>query len=384
MEHEEWKKGRAWREIDLDALKHNARLLQHRMGSNCCLMAVVKADAYGHGAVPVAKALAQQGVDTFAVACPAEGIALRRAGVGGTILVLGCTPPEEAEMLARWDLTQTVADEGHGKALSAKGFRLKVHLALDTGMHRLGIPAGDRAAIQRVRRLPHLQFEGTFSHLCVADSSAPEDIAYTRGQLEKFQNTLAWMAAAGYDPGAVHIQASYGILDLTPQVHMTYGRAGIALYGVPSEGTPGGAWTGLKPVLSLRARVVALRELPAGERAGYGLAFQCRRDTRLAVVSIGYADGLFRSLSQNGGEVLIRGRRCPMAGRMCMDQLLVDVTDLPEVQTGDVATLIGRDGGERITAQETAGRCGTITNELLSRLCRRLPVMVSSGAPECR
>ena len=114
-------------------------------------------------------------------------------------------------MLARWDLTQTVADEGHGKALSAKGFRLKVHLALDTGMHRLGIPAGDRAAIQRVRRLPHLQFEGTFSHLCVADSSAPEDIAYTRGQLEKFQNTLAWMAAAGYDPGAVHIQASYGL-----------------------------------------------------------------------------------------------------------------------------------------------------------------------------
>lgn len=375
MEHEEWKMGRAWREIDLDALKHNARLLRDRMGANCRLMAVVKADAYGHGAVQTAKTLAEQGVDAFAVACPAEGIALRRAGVGGTILVLGCTPPEEAEALAQWELTQTVADEAHGKALSAQRFRLKVHLALDTGMHRLGIPAGDRAAIQRVRRLPHLQFEGTFSHLCVADSGAPEDIAYTRGQLEKFQNTLAWMAAAGYDPGAVHIQASYGILDFPPQVNMTYGRAGIALYGVPSEGTPGDAWAGLKPVLSLRARVVALRELSAGERAGYGLAFQCRRDTRLAVVSIGYADGLFRVLSQNGGEVLIRGRRCPMVGRMCMDQLLADATDLPQVWAGDTVTIIGRDGGEEITAQEAAERCGTITNELLARLAGRLPAV---------
>ena len=378
MEQAEWKTGRAWREVELDALRHNARLLRDRMGENCRLMAVVKADAYGHGAVPVAKALAEQGVDAFAVACPAEGIALRRAGIDVEILVLGCTPPEEAAVLARWDLSQTVADEGHACALSRQGLPLKVHLALDTGMHRLGVPAEDREAIGRVRRLPHLQFQGTFSHLCVSDSHTVEDRAYTRRQLECFYEAVAWMRAAGYDPGAVHIQASCGILDLPPQP-CDYGRAGIALYGVASAGIPEGVWTELKPVLSLRSRIVSLRDLPAGEGAGYGLAFLCKRDTRLAVVSIGYADGLFRSLSQNGGEVLIRGRRCPMAGRMCMDQLLVDVTDLPETAVGDVVTLIGRDGRESISAEQVAERCGTITNELLSRLSSRLPVVYAHG-----
>lgn len=378
MEQKEWKTSRAWREVDLDALNHNARLLRDRMGESCRLMAVVKADAYGHGAVPAAKALAEQGVDAFAVACPAEGIALRQAGIGGEILVLGCTPPQETEVLARWDLTQTVADEGHACALARQGLPLKVHLALDTGMHRLGLPAEDREAIGRVRSLPHLRFQGTFSHLCVSDSCAEESRAYTKRQLECFYEAVAWMRAAGYDPGAVHIQASYGILDLPPQP-CDYGRAGIALYGAASAGKPEGMWEELKPVLSLRARVVSLRELPAGEGAGYGLAFRCVRDTRLAVVSIGYADGLFRALSQSGGEVLIRGRRCPMAGRMCMDQLLVDVTDLPEVEAGDVVTLIGRDGGERIFAEWVAEQCGTITNELFSRLGGRLPVVYVRG-----
>ena len=382
MEHEEGKKSRAWREIDLSALTHNARLLQNKMGKTCRLMAVVKADAYGHGAVQAAKTLTEQGVDAFAVACLSEGAALRRAGIGGTILVLGCTPPEEAEALLRWNLVQTVADEPHARALAARGLPLAVHLALDTGMHRLGVPAEDVGAIGRVRRLPNLRFQGTFSHLCVADGNTAEDRAYTRGQLEAFQKALAWMRTAGYDPGAVHIQASYGILDGPPQARMAYGRAGIALYGVPSAGQPQGPWRELRPVLSLRARVVALRDLPAGQGAGYGLAFRCRRDTRLAVVSVGYADGLFRCLSSNGGEVLLHGRRCPMAGRMCMDQLLVDVTGLPGVAVGDVATLIGRDGEEEITAQEVAARCGTITNELLSRLGRRLPLVweVRTGA----
>ena len=285
---------------------------------------------------------------------------------------------EEAEVLARWDLSQTVADEGHACALSRQGLPLKVHLALDTGMHRLGLPAEDREAIGRVRRLPYLQFQGTFSHLCVSDSHAAEDRTYTRRQLEVFYEAVSWMRAAGYDPGAVHIQASYGILDLSPQP-CDYGRAGIALYGVASAGIPEGVWTELKPVLSLRSRTVSHRDLPAGEGAGYGLAFRCKRDTRLAVVSIGYADGLFRSLSQNGGEVLIRGRRCPMVGRMCMDQLLVDVTDLPETAVGDVVTLIGRDGRENISAEQVAERCGTITNELLSRLSSRLPVVYEHG-----
>lgn len=365
---------RAWREVDLEAVAHNAACLQKRMGPGCRLMAVVKADAYGHGAGPVARYLERRGVAAFAVACLAEGISLRRRGVGGLILILGYTPPEAAEELARWRLTQCVADEAHGRALSAAGVPLEVHLALDTGMHRLGIPAEDHEAIARTRALPNLRFTGTFSHLCVSDSSRPEDQAFTQSQLDRFYGAVARMAAAGLDPGAVHIQASYGILNLPPQP-CAWARAGIALYGVYSREEDRPTVDPLRPALSLRARVAALRTVPAGEGAGYGLAFRAVEDTKLAVVTVGYADGLPRMLAQAGGEILIRGVRCPMAGRMCMDQLLVDVTGVPQTVPGDVVTLIGRDGGAEIRAEEVAARCGTITNELLSRLGARLPIL---------
>lgn len=373
MKYEGAMTARAWREVDLGAVAHNAAWLQGRMGPGCRLMAVVKADAYGHGAGPVARCLEEQGVKAFAVACLSEGIALRRQGVEGLILILGYTPPEEAEELTRWGLTQCVADEAHGRALSAAGAPLEVHLALDTGMHRLGIPAEDHEAIARTRALPNLKFTGTFSHLCVSDSARPEDLAFTQAQLDRFYGAVARMAAAGLDPGAVHIQASYGILNL-PHQPCAWARVGIALYGVYSREEDRTNSAALRPALSLRARVAALRTVPAGEGAGYGLAFRARGDTKLAVVTVGYADGLPRMLAQAGGEVLIRGVRCPMVGRMCMDQLLVDVTGVPQTAPGDVVTLIGRDGGEEIRAEEVAARCGTITNELLSRLGNRLPI----------
>ena len=362
---------RAWREVDLEALAHNAGALQRALAPGQKLMAVVKADAYGHGAVRVCRRFWRSGVRAFAVACLAEGIALRRSGVRGTILILGYTRPEDAPLLARWRLTQTVADADHGRALDAQGVRLRVHLALDTGMHRLGIPAGDRAAIAAMYRLPYLWITGTFSHLCVADSLTAADTAYTQRQLAAFYETVAWMRAAGYDPGAIHVQASYGIWNLPPQP-CAYARAGIALYGVRSGEAPVQRALDLRPVLSLRARVASVRRLEPGEAAGYDLAFHAHRETRLAVVTIGYGDGLPRELPQRGGEVLLRGRRCPMVGNLCMDQLLVDVTELDTVAPGDVVTLIGRDGGQEIRAEAVAKRCGTITNELLSRLGRRL------------
>ena len=363
---------RAWREVDLEALAHNAAVLQKALAPGQKLMAVVKADAYGHGAVPVCRRLWKAGVRAFAVACLAEGIALRRSGVRGLILILGYTRPEDAPLLARWRLTQTVADADHGRALDAQGLRLQVHLALDTGMHRLGIPVGDRADIAAMYRLSHLRITGTFSHLCVADSLTAADTAYTRRQLEVFYETVAWMRAAGYDPGSIHVQASYGIWNLPPQPGCAYARAGIALYGVRSDTAPVQRALDLRPVLSLRARVASVRELEPGEAAGYGLDFHADRETRLAVVTIGYGDGLPRELPQRGGEVLIRGRRCPMVGRMCMDQLLVDVSELQDLRPGETATLLGRDGGREIRAEDVAERCGTITNELLSRLERRL------------
>ena len=364
-------RGRAWAELDGQALLHNVKVLASALAPGEQLMAVVKADAYGHGAVPAARRLHRAGVRAFGVACLREGIALRRAGVRGTILILGYTPPREAPLLRRWRLTQGVADLAHGLALAAQGAPVEVHLALDTGMHRLGIPAEDRAAIARLYRLRGLRITGTFSHLCVSDSQEPAHREFTAHQLRLFYETLDWMRRQGLDPGAVHIQASGGLLNLPPQP-CTYARAGIALYGAAGPLPP--LWHGapLRPVLSLRARVAAVRTLRPGEGAGYGLAFRAQRETRLAVVTIGYADGQPRELSQKGGRVLIRGAFCPMAGRMCMDQLLVDVTDLPQVHPGDLVTLIGRDGDRELPAEELAARCGTIPNELLSRLGPRV------------
>ena len=275
--------GRAWKELDLDALRHNARTLRSALSPGCTLMAVVKADGYGHGAVPVARCLRRDGVRAFGVACLAEGIALRKAGVLGTILILGYTPPREVPLLRRWHLTQTVADEAHGRALAAQGGPVRVHLALDTGMHRLGLPAGDRSAIARMYRLKNLRIDGVFSHLCVSDSLKKEDMDATLEQLTLFYDTLDWMRTQNLSPGRVHIQASYGVLNLPPQP-CTWARAGIALYGVYSSLSPVQRRLDLKPVLSLRARVASVRTLRPGERAGYGLAFQARQETRLAVV----------------------------------------------------------------------------------------------------
>ncbi len=359
-------KARAWKEIDLDSLAYNACVLQERLASGCDLMAVVKADAYGHGAVPVSKRLEREGVDAFAVACLEEGIALRQAGVEGMILVLGFTPPEVAPMLACWHLTQTVVDEAHGRALNDAGIPIQVHLALDTGMHRLGVPVEDFGALARLYELENLRITGVFSHLRVPDSLTKEDRYYTKKQLERFYCAVDWLRTNGYNPGRIHIQASGGILNLPPQP-CGYARAGIALYG-----TAGNVGDGLRPVLSLRTRVACVRTLAAGERAGYGLAFRAERETRLAVLTIGYADGLPRSLTENGGRVLIQGQFCLMVGRMCMDQLFVDVTGLLSVHSGNIATLIGQDGSRELRVEELAQQCGTISNELLSRLGTRL------------
>ena len=364
-------RGRAWREVDLEAVAHNAAVLRSAAGENCRLMAVVKADAYGHGAVPVARRLQKAGVRAFAVACLDEALALRRASIRGEILILGWTPPEEAPRLRRWCLTQTVADLEHARALSRTGVPVRVHLALDTGMHRLGLPAEDTEAVAAVWALPHLKIRGVFSHLCVSDSPAEADRDFTRDQLRRFYACLDALRARGLDTGAVHIQASYGVLNLPPQPCACF-RAGIALYGVGSDSSPVTRTLDLRPALSLRARVAAVRTLSPGEGAGYGLSFRAQRETRLATVTIGYADGLPRDLPARGGTVLLRGRCCPMVGRMCMDQLLIDVTAVPDAAQGDTVTLIGRDGEMELTAVELAEKCGTITNELLSRLGTRL------------
>lgn len=225
------KNARAWRELDLTALSHNAKVLEEALAPGCRLMAVVKADAYGHGAIPVAQHLQDQGVAAFAVACLSEAAALREAGIEGKILILGYTPPQQAQELFRYRLIQTVADEAHGLALDSQGIPLAVHLALDTGMHRLGIPAQDRQALSRLYACKHLRIHGVFSHLCVADGTSARDAAFTRAQLDTFYATVDWLRRHGMDPGEIHIQSSAGIILLPPQP-CAWARAGLSLYGV--------------------------------------------------------------------------------------------------------------------------------------------------------
>ena len=365
---------RAWLEIDLARLAHNTEVLRALLPSGCRLMAVLKANAYGHGDLEMAKALNRLGVRSFAVATAEEGIRLRRRRIRGEILVLGCTDPGRARQLHRYRLTQTAADPAHARALSAAGVSLKIHLAVDTGMHRLGTSSEDRETFLELFSLPSLKITGIYTHLCAADQLDPASRAYTLGQITRFRELLLWLEERGVPVPPTHVQSSYGLLNC-PGLRCNYARIGIALYGAKSQ--PGETKTSadLRPVLSLRARVVMLRELRVGEHAGYGCAFTAERDTRLAVLPVGYADGIPRALSCGGGAVLLHGKRAPILGRVCMDQLLVDVTEIPEVQVGDTAILIG----EQLPAEEVAQAAGTIANELLSRLGGRLERVYQSG-----
>ena len=349
---------RCWVEVDGAALQHNLAVLRRRLPEGGKLMAVVKADAYGHGALPVARLCAAEGVDAFAVATVAEGAALRRGGITGDILVLGRSFPPEFSDAFRHDLILTAADALHARELAAFGRPLRVHAAVDTGMARLGFPAGDLEGLAALFRDPRLRVEGLFTHLCAADGPSEADAAFTRAQLQAFFTRARELRALGIDPGALHVQASAGLLRY-PGLPCTYARPGLALYGV-GDGA-------LRPVLTLKCRVAAVRDLSPGETAGYGRAFQAERPTRLAVLTAGYADGLPRSLGGRG-RVLLHGQSAPLVGRICMDQALADVTGIPDVCPGDEATLLG----PGLPAEEVARAAGTIPNELLSRLGSRV------------
>ena len=361
---------RAWLTLDRAALAHNVAALQELLPPGCRFMPVLKANAYGHGALPVARALSRLGIDAFCVACLAEGIQLRKGGIRGEILLLGPTQPDCFPLLRRYRLTQTVVDFSYAQQLAAFGKPLAVHLAVDTGMHRLGIPAARLEDLLAVFALPHLKVTGLYSHLCTADSPDPAGWGYAQRQQETFRQVLEELRNRGIALPKVHLLASHGLLNC-PQAGGDWARVGIALYGLlSSPDDRNEAAPDLRPALSLQARVALVRELPQGAAVGYGLAFTARRPTKLAVLTIGYADGLPRGLT--GGHVLLHGRRAPIVGRICMDLTFVDVTDLPLVEAGDVATLMGTDGGQTITALDLARQSGTITNEILSRLGTRL------------
>jgi serine/alanine racemase len=362
---------RAWVEIDLSALQHNAKVLQEFLPEQCDLMAVVKSNAYGHGDIAVSKALNSVGIHAFAVATLAEGIHLRKNGIKGTILILGYTNPKDASCLVRYRLTQTIIDYTYAEALNESGKKISVHVKLDTGMHRLGIDSFNISEIERIYECKNLMFEGIFSHLSASDSLTEEDVIYTKLQIERFFETTSYLQDKGYPTGKLHIQASYGILNY-PDLPCDYARAGIALYGVLSSNEMVRSEVDLQPVLSVKARVAMVKQIAPGESVSYGRAFTTIATMKIAVVTIGYADGIQRNLFKKDSYVLIHSKKAPIIGRICMDQLMIDVTDIEAVTPNDVVTLIGQDGDEQIRCEDFAEQCGTITNEILNRLGSRL------------
>ena len=366
---------RSWIELSRSALLHNLASYKAFLPEGCDVMAVVKADAYGHGAATVAPELEAAGIRHFAVASMEEGVALRQSGVNAPILILGYTDPAQTSRLLCYELTQTVTcaeyEEQLAECSRRLGRRVKVHIAVDTGMHRLGFDPEDFPLLLHCCRDARLQVTGIYSHLCVADSTEECDVSFSQQQIDRFDRCIAALRKNSACPPVVHLLASYAAVNY-PKPGYDYARLGILLFGIRSSDTDYlKPKLDLRPVMQLKARVTSVRRIEPGEGVSYGLVYHASRPTTVASVSIGYADGLPRCLSGKM-RAIVRGQYAQQIGRICMDQLMLDVTDIPNVHTGDVVILIGHDGACQIRAEELAQNAGTITNELLSRLGRRL------------
>lgn len=365
-------KDRAWIEIDINNLEHNVKILKEAMPKDCELMAVVKAEAYGHGAFQVSTHLSQMGIRAFAVATIDEGIALRRYGVLGEILIFGYTNPERAKELHKYNLTQSLIDFDYANSLCKQKISIKTHIKIDTGMHRLGFDMGEVENIVKIFQTKYLKVEGIYTHLCASDNLADEDICFTKKQISNFYQLLETLTKSGIKLPKTHIQSSYGLLNY-PELSCDYVRAGISLYGVLSSSSDKTKLQlDLRPVLSLKSKVILIRKVKKGEGVGYSKAFVAERDSTIAILPIGYADGFPRTLSGGRGSVLIGGRFAPVIGRVCMDQLAVDITDIPSTIVGDIVILIGEEENKKISVSEAAYCASTISNELLSRMGGRL------------
>ena len=429
--------GRAWIETDMDNLSHNVSVVRGRLPDSCRIMASVKADAYGLGAVNISRKLNALGVRAFCVASAPEGVELRRHGIEGEILVLGYTHPGLFPLLPEYGLTQTVLDLEYAELLNNFGEKLQagaveklpahsiekllasvkeifpaptkencptvkencpafakekllihakeklpVHVKVDTGLRRLGEPSENTDRIMRIFECENLAITGIYTHFC-AENNGDAGVVFTQEQVERFKTVCDEVArrevdrrgvggAAGYYRPKVHAQNSYGIFN-RPDLAFDYARTGRAIYGI--LGDIGGAdkyGVELWPVLSLKARISTVKTVASGEYIGYGFAYAAPRDMKIAVLSIGYADGLPRSLSHGVGNVLIDGCKAPIIGWICMDLTLVDVTGIENVARGDTAVIIGKSGEAEITAGDVAEQTGTISTEILSRLGGRL------------
>lgn len=366
---------RAWIEIDLNALAHNVKEIKALLSPQTALMAVVKADAYGHGAEIVAKTVLEHGADWLAVATIAEGIELRQAGIDCEILILGAVnSPEEIIEIAQWRLQPTICNSQQAltffDTLSQLKTTLPVHLKLDTGMSRLGTNWQDSTEfVTLVKQLPNLEIKSIYSHLATADD---RDSTIMKLQQQRFDRAIANLKAEGIVPPCLHLANSAGVLSHR-SLHYDLVRIGLALYGLYPA--PHLQKVKLKPVLQVKARITQVKTIPPGTGVSYGYQYISDRALQIAVVSIGYADGVVRNLS-NKLQVIIRGQLVPQIGTITMDQLMLDVSDLADLQPGEIVTLLGKDGDKSITADHWATSLNTISWEILCGFKDRLPRIV--------
>ena len=367
-----------WAEIDLAAIRHNLGEIRRAVGPKVKIMAVVKAEAYGHGAAPIARAALAAGAEWLGVSSPEEGISLREQGIGAPILVFGPLQTDQVEAIVGHRLTPTICQREPAEALSRaaveNGEKIAVHLKLDTGMGRIGIPAAEALSFASwLGSLPGLTLQGVFSHLARADE---DDKTHALEQVRSFRRACGELLGAGLNPSLLHLANSAAIISL-PQAHFNLVRAGIMLYGLrPSPGMDM-AGVELRPALALKTRVVFVKRVPGGTGLSYGHIYRTSAEATIATLPIGYADGWFRSLS-NKAKVLIGGRRYPIVGRICMDQCLADLGD-DGVDAGAEAVLIGRQGQEEITADEVAAAAGTINYEVVCAISDRVPRIYRGG-----
>jgi alanine racemase len=362
-----------WCEVDLDAVRANVRALRG-VARPSAVMAVVKADGYGHGAVPVARAALDAGASWLGVALVEEGVELRDAGIDAPVMLLSEPPPDAAAEVVAHGLTPVVYTrsgiEALAKAVAARAgaASLAVHLKVDTGMHRVGCRPADAVVLAEwAEASDELTLQGVCTHLAVADEP---DNPYTGEQLGRFRDVLDALAGRGVRPPLVHAANSAGLVCF-PEARYDVVRTGIAVYGVPPAPDLADHLL-LRPAMSLRSRVSLVKSLPAGARVSYGLRYSLPQAGRVATVPVGYADGVPRGLAAAGGEVVLRGRRRPIAGTVTMDQLMVDVGG-DEVEVGEEVVLIGRQGDEEVTATDWARRLGTIGYEIVCGIGSRVP-----------
>lgn len=372
---------RVYAEIDLDAIRDNIREIKRHIGTKTKLMAIIKADGYGHGSVPIANALRDEGVDGFGVAIIEEGILLRKRGIKQPILILGYTSQYQYAELIQYELTQTVFQYSMAESISkfavTMGRTARIHIALDTGMNRIGFQDTEESVevIKRIQKLPNLVIEGIFTHFSKADEL---DKTFTFHQMDRFHQFVEKLEKNGVHIPIKHASNSAGIIDFN-SAHLDMVRSGIITYGLYPSKDVGKEQLKIQPALELKSHVIYRKRVPAGESVSYGGTYVTDRETVIATIPVGYGDGYPRALSSKG-RVLIHGQYAPIIGRVCMDQFMVDITHIPDVKQEDIVTLVGRDGDNCITVEEVANLAGSFNYEFCCGLGRRVPrVYIEKG-----